>query len=279
MRANKGHVEDNVIALAASTSNYWGCTAQLTAQRKQGVVNSHHLLSEQAIHLLPPVEFNLTFHSSAAAGIVWFFDERVKWAWLRQLLKLCFFFFFRDLQASHEQLSNTNYQEIFPPPGDLLLIFSLFLSVCFWTSAVKNPKCIWRKLSFPAIGAQPQNLITPPVVLLFTFQQIWANTSITSACHSYIKQHFFGVLWARSHAGVVFGNQTRLRQLRFSEVLFLTRWKMKAVTMLLSFPVQVWFFPHSYSLQLHRPSTYTSALVRKHEFTEMAASLEAVMQW
>lgn len=211
MRENKGHVEDNVIALAASTSNYWGCTAQLTAQRKQGVVNSHHLLSEQAIHPLPTIEFNLTFHSSTAAGIVWFF-ERVKWARLRQLLKLCFVFFcfvFLDLQASHEQLSNTNYQEIFPP--GICCWFSLFLSVCFWTSAVKNPKCIWRKLSFPAIGAQPQNLITPPVVLLFTFQQIWANTSITSACHSYIKQNFFGVLWTRSHAVVVFGNQTRLR--------------------------------------------------------------------
>lgn len=55
VRANEGHVEDNVMPLAVSTSNYWGCTAQLTARRKQGIVNSQHLLSEQAIHYFLPL--------------------------------------------------------------------------------------------------------------------------------------------------------------------------------------------------------------------------------
>lgn len=81
-----------------------------------------------------PLECNITLPlhiaAAAAAGVSWFYKTSgLDWNSCQ------FFFFFNDLEASQKQFSNTNYQENFPPG-----VCWLSLSVCFATSAVKNPQ-------------------------------------------------------------------------------------------------------------------------------------------
>lgn len=136
-----------------------------------------------------------------------------------------------------------------------VLTLSFTHSVCFWTSAVKTPTCVRAKASLPAIGAQPQSLIKPPVILLFVFQRmIRANRGITSACHIYIEQNFFGA-----------ATQTQGRAVPVSDEM--EKWQRQRSWFRFDSPTP------ALQLQFYKQAlTRESALLSKHAVTEIAAS-------